>query len=1397
MTWDAPNSYNNTRVIGQTDHQGLGYSMADTSSPPPIVKVEGGYKRAVSAVTKGLPSSYYTREDRPNPVFQALDQEINLLISQFKKDGLSKQGEKSKKKQTGSLFEIWNKYEPRLPIRYFQEKLLEIGDYLLCIKEYRLALWQCYERYLKGFPDVDIKDKVTVETIQSTYLPNGLKADTVSLTFRALLGKSICVFHMTTQSDPRLIKQQSLDRCLQMLSFLRVITQVMLPRETLCWLVYNGTIHIYSIARYLMPLGFSAKVLEYLLWASIAMESSVPLLTVKYLEWRSTLYSAVCQCYYDCKADEQAEKFAKRGLLKINEISHLETMSCHKNSTSKEMSFRAATLKMAVIVFKRSVFESRRKPKGVFRPKSRSNLKEVINLPWPRTPTEKLLSELFDGGSSQFLAILESLSNSNRRIFQTSPPASDNDPEILDVFAELMLAAQEILAGGAGNNVTGSKAQMLIGNAPLATVVERGSLIEISTKGGESIPLESVITLLKLAYSYEHFDVFEILLGPVLQKIKECGGTSFQWDEKVLVLLSAMNKLTNRKGRKQNFDDESVKTGLKPSSASARSVIMGDELVLVADSLLSIVQGLFEKNKVEVDIVVDAALFLWSKCKAVFQKYQTGSVDGVKYIQKMDNRGKWTYILNVVHQAIMWTNLSFVDPVLAAEVVLRLAMVYESTAQLEIVDVGLKNLSSAAQTVAVDDGESLADITWSKELYPEIFSAQSKKNESDDDRINSLDESLDKRSNRAIWTTVKDLFFELTLMYHRIGLKLAGPRPVTDKGSAGKSKSLVREKTDEEVQDFDDLKNQCNKNHLSKALLYAQRAALLVGDQTASQEQKKLLEEAVSFIQRVQKEEKKIYLENTQVPSAENVKPTKVPPAPVLLYHSATCMEFKPAPFIPASGEKVAYYSIFARSSSGPNVKARLSDYNFPGTGERIPALHYGLKVSNLQPNERYLFAVAAFTEAGKLIGDGIGESTRPLLASQPLSVLVCWGSICQMAFQVRCYNVAKQACGVLWDYFVSKPEPPDSVTFVTERKQDFKLTISSLNQKAAQMSSPVLLRHFLSSIFIQTDVAVREGELFCDVICDKGPMSHGQLDRLKLCENMLVAVELAGWLNEPALALQAVVQIYGLLAPILFHKIPSLAVIQVLQRCHAVLQEIPPGLIQRRHGLIGDALNHMIACITFRLAKTLRSWGQNALADNILDDGKRLLKPEPESKIIEPLTKVDEPPASELQKVKKQPQSAASAPSKPKEEKLPPENEELRALEAHMLSLQKAAASELELSGNENPSILHSYISYMPSVQAYKEVLKFKKRHRYLEFLVQVAQKGLNEGLSDDVHIWCDDGLQWLNKRNETFIGPRAYMDKQPGAVIGFGNDPKKFAAAMVEYGRKKASLFLFPGYI
>ncbi|KAK3608116.1 hypothetical protein CHS0354_004771 [Potamilus streckersoni] len=1441
---------------------------------------------AAAVANRGHSSSFYNK-DKANPVLQSLNQELKLFMGYMKKRITQsiKPSDEANSRPADTLFEIWNRYEPCLPKIYYQEKLLEIGDFLVSIQEYRLALWQCYDRYLMHFGNFNVDEITDVDSFKRVFFPSGFDGDSAGLTFRALMGKCISTYEVNRVQDPKLQNKQSSARCVQILSFLRLVMQIVLPKENLCWLVYNGTIHIYSISRYLMSLGYSAKVLEYLLWASMCMETSVPLLAVKYLSWRVTLYTAVCQCYYDCKAAEEAESFARRGLSKISELSQLEVMSSAKDSPEREAAFRQATVKMAIMVFKRSAFETRRRPKGILRPKTRANLKEAQNLDWPRTPSEKLLADMFEGSAAQFLCILESLNDTNRRILLTAPPAPESDVEILDVYAELFMAGQEMLAGGGGVRGPAPKPPSNEGLPALAGVVKGRSLIDMATRGEDGATIDGAIRLTKYAFGYEQWEVFDSLVENVLAYLRVINEEKYLWDEKVLQILMAMEKiLMSRKQKKTATGTEEEKdplpteqeAGVVPSvqAQSVRSTVhVGDELIHLADVLMSVVTGPFKVDMIEKDIVVDASLYLWSKCKTVFQKYQTGSLDNPRYLQKMENPNKWVYILDVVHQSLCWCGIGSVDPALTAEVVLRLGLVLEASAQLdfedarsagregslsdtggppdsqqfmsrtsmlsssllninprnqlfqarEILELGLQNVSFARQAVSLSDGKSIADISWAKDLNEEIFSAEPQKNmaEVTEETLVNRDELLPESlrgTATAVWNTIKDLHQELILMYHRVCLKLEamGPDPASNMPEPFKRRTCSkmeftsdRSLVDTYIENFEELLGRCNKNLLSRALLYMQKASLLPSDGSSTKAQKKLLENSVTCIQKAQSEEKRTYMDNVNISDGE-VQPSKTPPSPILLSRTDTSMTFKPVAFKPASGEQVAWYRLFGRSAVGSNVKARLNDYFFPGTGEEVPYYCPELKVSGLKPNERYIFAVAAYTADGKLIGNCIGESTKPILAIHPLSVLTTWAFLSHIAYQIGSYDIARQACDVLWNHFIAESPPPEGITYRTTKEEDFKLTLTRLNQRIVCLTSPVLLRQFLTSVFINVDISIRRGELFCDVLCDKGPYYSRQIDRLVQCEKLMVAIELAGWLNESNLALQAVVQCYGLLSPLIFYKIPSVPVIQVLQRCHAVLLEIPTSLRQKRQASIADSLHHMTACITYHLAKVLRSWGQKSLANNLNEAGRHLLALESGEGVKEPKEDGSDllhiPESTEavgptmaadigttgsinLQSLKSRKKGKKSVVGGLKDHEADvPVNEELKALETHMLILSKQAQNEHELTGSEDPNILHAYIAYLPSRIAFKEVAKFRKRARYLEFIVQVAQKALTEGLPDQALEWCEDAVGWLVRRNEQIIGVRAFMTKQPGGtIIVSGDDPKKFAAAMVEYSREK----------
>ena len=210
---------------------------------------------------------------------------------------------------------------------------------------------------------------------------------------------------------------------LSVLARLQEVSQFSLSREPLYWLTYNSLVHIYAICRRMMCFGHTNPVIEYLLWGAVCMESSVPLMAVKYLSLRANFYVAVCQCYYACKLPYQAEIFARRGLDKVHELAQLEHQSSSEATESSEQLFREVSVKLGVMVFKRSVLESRKKTKSVFRPKIRPTIRDLLQLPIPRSSTEKLLQEMFSGLSAQFLAVLESLSDSSRRPLDQAPPS--------------------------------------------------------------------------------------------------------------------------------------------------------------------------------------------------------------------------------------------------------------------------------------------------------------------------------------------------------------------------------------------------------------------------------------------------------------------------------------------------------------------------------------------------------------------------------------------------------------------------------------------------------------------------------------------------------------------------------------------------------------------------------------------------------------------------------------------------------------------------------------------------------------------------------------------------------------------------------------------------------------
>ncbi|XP_018409374.1 PREDICTED: cilia- and flagella-associated protein 54 [Nanorana parkeri] len=1413
-----------------------------------------------------LPATFYGNIDPKNPVIATFENEIKQLLGFMKKLQRSSLGDTHQEEQrrgSSTLFHIWVKYKPRLPAWYYQEKLLKVGDSLVQIREYKLALFQCYGRYLEQFCSADIDEITDVEKFKATFFPSGTDDKNAGLTFHALQGRCICMYQLVKTSDADLQNQESMKKCLSILSYLQLIMQVVLPQEYLCWLIYNGTLHIYTICRHLMVLGHSSQALEFLLWASACMESSVPLLSLHYLKWRVTLYTAVCQCYFDCRAGVHGEVFARRALSKIRELSQLENMSDSSYNEEAKKAFKESTLKMAVMIFKRAVFESRRKPKEILRPRLKNNLKDAEKLSWPRTNTERLLVEMFGNNATQFLAIVEALTDSNRRVLQAGPPVPD-EPEIYDVIAELFFAGIDILSGGGIKPERGTAGNI---QGELGRLLNDGSLLELAVEEKNVVSAEAVVKFLKLAFSYEHWEVFDAIIQP-LYTFLQAQGKKWKKEEMVFMILLAAEPLLSGKKHTHDLlakDDHKYRLnipnylnvfGLQGEFVENKS---SDDYVRLAETLFCCVCNSLQDVQPDRDIVIDVILFLWQKCKTGVQKLHTGIIDGSKFAQKCEFNSKWIYILCLVYEVMQHSSIMDTDAVILGEAALRLAGIAESLADTskksgrksdmlyvksimhnyvqlpeylevlhtfrhcmvsewpisrskhyhvrmwdrshekdnmdlsnlrnrpgfmkktpvtqlifayETLEKAIKGLSVSRSQDSVRNGGSVVDHY--------VMKLGIKKQHED----NTAEEQRGSSKSLTHNVTMMDLQLELIVAQHRVSVKIlnclqmAGEQIRSAKHcSHNKSSESTSFYTESEILD------NINKNNLSKAIFLMQKA--LMFNKGLDGSPNKFLEESEKLIQQAETEENAVFLSCIKQSESKNGKMT-IPPPPILIRRTENSMVFKPAPF--KSDIKVAWYCLFGRCVTGPNLKVRLNDHHLPETGVEVPANSKTLlEARGLKKNERYIFAVAAYSRDGRLIGDSVGETTKPILAFPPLSLPATWAYLEQSAYQVGNYKVAKKAFSVLWNYFVVSPVPASTDLAISENREGYIHQMRLCND-AISTSSPILLQLFLGSIFAMSEINIKEGALFCDSLCDGGILRKGQLCRIAECKRLLVALDVSTLLSDANYALQAVVQCYGLIAPVIYHRIPSVPVVQILIKCLAVFQEIPSSTWQKKQAGVTEGVMHMTACIVYYVAKVLRSWEEYKMAASVIETGKKLLD------VIENTTsyvqafQLKSNCSDDVEKTRDGGEKEKGSFPKKHQKKKPvitkKVNEQLSALENSFLKLTKPVTGT-ELTGHGDPIRLFSVVTCWAPNAAFTEIMKFKKKSRFLEFFVHLLQRVLSEEKHQKVLEWTKTVLEYLKRRNEKILGKK----QSDEADVPAPNDSfRRYTTTLVEYQKEQS---------
>ncbi|XP_068047777.1 cilia- and flagella-associated protein 54 isoform X1 [Anomalospiza imberbis] len=1346
--------------------------MAQPAGPPPP-----------AAGPQAPHAAFFGPVARGNPVVDSFEAELRRFLSSLRR--LRGAGEADtpqhdlRRHGANTLFNIWIKYKPRLPEWYYNERLVKVGDILAQIKEYKLALLQCYERYLQQFVSVNLDDVMgDVQHFKSAFFPNGVRDKNAALTFHALQARNVCIYQMVCSRDRNLQNQESLQTCLNALTSLRLTMQMALPQENLCWLIYNGTVHIYTICRHLMVMGQSAKVLEYLLWASICMESSIPLSSVHYLTWRATLYTAVSQCYFDCQAGIHGEIFARRGLIKIDELKQLEDISSSLEHTETEKIFREATLKMSVMIFKRAVYASRRKSNS-FRRESKVNPRKAVNLSRRRTTTERLLEAMFDGAAAQFLAILEALSDRSRNLLPPHPPVPD-EMQIRDVTSELFSAGLEILSGGKSN-----------GTNHFGIINPSSTLLQLMLAGEEGVSGDAAVKFVKLAFSYEEWNVFYSALEFVDNFLQAQDDPTWKKAEIELKLLTLMQPIIfpgkferiffisdggNSKGSTHQGCEKTQtirKESLKPGDLFC-------ELMILATTVFSYISTSEQNVHPDKEILVDVVMCLWQKCKTELQQIQMSGSHCLEYIHK-HQAYQWVHILWIMNEIIQKSNIADTN-VMFAEITLCMAAILEnvadSTSESKEKEGGS---SSLLQDEACDMPEiltktpteqlqiayeiletALNDMNTSRlmTLLPDgksIFDSCCTKVDSSDQNLNSVLGCGDDKTGTDNGF-VTDLHLELIQAQHRVAVKLLKITQGAQVVDRSPKSSKSHEKNIEDFQYLSEelILKKIKRNKLSRAIFLMQKAAQKFPEDLTNTSQRQLLEEALTLIKQVEAEQSALYRSLKEAMSSK--KKSRTPPPPLLLSRSHCSMTFKPAPF--DSDIQVSWYCILGSVAGGRNTKVRLNSNKLQNSGEQIPADGKNLlEVQGLDANEKYIFAVAAYSSDGKLIGDAIGQMTKPILAYPPLSATTVRAYLTQVAYQTGNFRLARAAFSPMWDYFVSvsSPLPPNAA--VISASSNLTISEKRLRFETVSQTSPITLHLFLRSIFAVSDTNVVEGALFCDSICSNEIFYKEQVARLAECERMTVAIELSNWLNDPSYTLQSIVQCYGLLAPLIYHKIFLVPVVQILIKCLAVLQEIPSATLQRRQEGCYESIQHMVACVSYHTAKVLHSWKEYELSAIIINYGKKLLISPGVSPGQSGDVKTGEICTGKEVKRRSSRASHLAAMAKAAEN--------LNTLESSLLKLTEPGPGT-QLTGKESPLFLYPVISCWTSERAYREVLKFRGQTRFLEFFVQLLHKVLNEEKFQCVLEWAESVEDNLKRRNENLLGADGISTQARSLTLG-----------------------------
>ncbi|KAG2453644.1 hypothetical protein HYH02_001857 [Chlamydomonas schloesseri] len=222
-------------------------------------------------------------------------------------------------------------YAGRLPAYASVPRILAFGDKLFRAEQYQLALQACY-KHVRGLGLHSSTENLPRMDAQAR----------LSSHVQACFGCAACEAALLLASDGAVKHPDTLQWLVSCLTQLRAALTLALPDERLYWLVLNGTVHVYGVAKAMITAGFAEQALPALVFCIKALEGHVAFAAPKYLPWRTQLYTWAVYGLADCGAVEQARALLADGLKRLEVLVALQKLDPVPAAPAVQAAFAAA-----------------------------------------------------------------------------------------------------------------------------------------------------------------------------------------------------------------------------------------------------------------------------------------------------------------------------------------------------------------------------------------------------------------------------------------------------------------------------------------------------------------------------------------------------------------------------------------------------------------------------------------------------------------------------------------------------------------------------------------------------------------------------------------------------------------------------------------------------------------------------------------------------------------------------------------------------------------------------------------------------------------------------------------------------------------------------------------------